>query len=324
VTGGDEHGLDGGGRTLSGDQRLLNRRQCTGQEVRQGVRFGRDSVELLGEAAAFGVVKTRRSTSDQPFSQCMNGIVLWRKMVERSQASLDRVPVCWSEHHRKFGNNAIFFRRVRRHLDRRSPERERERRHDDQRHHMCPPGLAVVRGRVFHAAGRAAAALLCVAGVPVVTLILVRAFYGVPISAYRPIINDEVAYWRQARTFSYAGFHGGDYTVAEATNVSGSTSFGPHGPGPAVLYGVLGAAFGWHRHTVVLLNLLAISVAAWTWISLGRMSLARLFLGGVLLVTSWHIVLWAPTGMQEPVHHAGAIAMAAFFATALGPHDVPG
>jgi hypothetical protein len=188
---------------------------------------------------------------------------------------------------------------------------------------MRPPGLAVVRGRALHAAGRAAAALLCVAGVPVVTLILVRAFYGVPISAYRPIINDEVAYWHQARTFSYAGFHGGYYTLAEATNVSGSTPFGLHGPGPAVLYGVFGAAFGWHRHTVVLLNLLAISVAAWTWISLSRMSLARLFLGGVLLVTSWHVVLWAPTGMQEPVHHAGAIAMAAFFATALSSSRRP-
>ena len=95
----------------------------------------------------------------------------------------------------------------------------------------------------------------------------------------------------QARTFSYAGFHGGYYTLAEATNVSGSTPFGLHGPGPAMLYGVFGA-LRWHRHTVVLLNLLAISVAAWTWISLSRMSLARLFLGGVLLVTSWHIVLW--------------------------------
>jgi hypothetical protein len=187
---------------------------------------------------------------------------------------------------------------------------------------MRPPGLRV-RGRILHIVGRAAAAFVCVAGVPIVTLILVRAFYGVPISAYRPIINDEVAYWHQALTFSYAGFHGGYYTLGEATNPSGVTPFGPHGPGFAVLYGTFGAAFGWHRHSVVLLNLLAISVAAWTWVSLSRLSLARLFLSGVMLVTFWHMLFWAPTGMQEPLHHAGAIAMAACFAAALGPSRRP-
>ena len=100
--------------------------------------------------------------------------------------------------------------------------------------------------------------LLCAASVPVLVLVLVYAFFGVSISQYRPLTNDEVAYWHQALTFSQVGFRGGYYTVDEVTNPSGMTPFGPHGPGFAVLYGLFGAVFGWYRHSVVVLNLIAI------------------------------------------------------------------
>jgi hypothetical protein len=168
-------------------------------------------------------------------------------------------------------------------------------------------------------AGRALAVLLCVAGVPFLVLALVHAFYGVPISAYRPTINDEVAYWHQTLTFSHAGFYGGYYTLGEVTNPSGLTPFGPHGPGFVVLYGLFGKIFGWHRHTAIILNLIAIGTAGWIWVSLSRLSVPRLLLSAPLLVTFWHIVFWAPTSMQETLHHAGAIVMAACFASALGP-----
>jgi hypothetical protein len=159
--------------------------------------------------------------------------------------------------------------------------------------------------------------LFCVAGVPVLVLGLVHAFFGVSLSAYRPVINDEVAYWHQALTFSRAGFHGGYYTLGEVTNPSGLTPFGPHGPGYATLYGLAGSIFGWHRHTAVILNLIAIGAAAWTWVSLTRVSTARLLLAGVTLVTFWHMVFWAPSGMQESLHHAGAIVLAGCFASVL-------
>jgi hypothetical protein len=161
--------------------------------------------------------------------------------------------------------------------------------------------------------------LLCVAGVPVLVVALVHAFFGVPLSAYRPTINDEVAYWHQALTFSRVGFDGGYYTLGEVTNRSGLTPFGPHGPGYAVLYGLAGSIFGWHRHTAVILNLIAIGAAAWMWVSLTRASIPRLLLAAVVLLTFWHMLFWAPTGMQESLHHAGAIALAGCFASALGP-----
>ena len=152
--------------------------------------------------------------------------------------------------------------------------------------------------------GRGALALLCVVGVPVLVLGLVRAFFGVRISDYRPLINDEVAYWHQALTFSHVGFNGGFYTVDEITNPSGLTPFGPHGPGFAVLYGSFGSVFGWYRHTAVILNLAALGGAAWVWVTLGRLSAPRLVLSGLLLVTFAHMLFWAPTGMQESLHHA--------------------
>ena len=166
---------------------------------------------------------------------------------------------------------------------------------------------------------RGAAALVCVFGIPVLVIILVRTLFGVPITSYHPVINDETAYWHQALTFSQVGFHGGYYTVDEATNASGLTPFGPHGPGFAMLYGTVGAVFGWPRHAVLVLNLIAIGLAALIWVCLARLSLSRLCLSAAMLVTFWHVVFWAPTGMQESLHDAGAIVMAALFAAALEP-----
>ena len=177
----------------------------------------------------------------------------------------------------------------------------------------------IAYGSVRAVVGRSAAVLLCVAGVPVLVVTLVHVFFGVPLSAYRPVINDEVAYWHQALTFSRAGFNGGYYTLGEVTNPSGLTPFGPHGPGFAVLYGTAGSLVGWYRHSAVILNLIAIGAAAWIWASLTRASIPRLLLGAAMLLTFWHMLYWAPTGMQESLHHAGAIAIAGCFAAALGP-----
>jgi len=162
--------------------------------------------------------------------------------------------------------------------------------------------------------GHAAATLLCVAAIPVLTLVLVKVLFGVSISAFRPVLSDEITYWHEALTFSRVGFHGGYYTLGEVTNPSGITPFGVHGPGFPILYGLFGAAFGWYRHSVVVLNLLAISIAAWAWTALSGLSSGRLVLSGLLLLTFWPMVFWAPTGMQEALHHAGAIAMAGLFA----------
>jgi len=163
------------------------------------------------------------------------------------------------------------------------------------------------------------AMLLCVAGVPVVVLGLIWWSFGVPVTAFRPYINDEVTYWHQALTFSQAGLGGGFYTSSEITNPSGFTPFGAHGPGFPVLYGLIGAAFPWHFHTPVVANLTFVSLATWLSVAFSRLSRARALLYGALLVTFWPLLLWAPTAMQESFHAAGAVAMAGCVAGALAP-----
>lgn len=167
------------------------------------------------------------------------------------------------------------------------------------------------------AAARAAAVLLCTCVVPLITLALVQWAYGVSLSAYRPLINDEVAYWHQALTFARAGFSGGYYTLSEVTNPSGFTPFGHHGPGFPVLYGLFGAIGDWHRHSVVVLNIIALGCAGWCWATCARLRSSRLWLSVAFLATFWPMLYWAATGMQEPLHHAGAMVMAALFARVL-------
>ena len=48
-----------------------------------------------------------------------------------------------------------------------------------------------------------------------------------------------------------------------------------------------------------------------------RLSSARLWLSAALLGTFWPMLYWAATGMQESIHHAGAMVMAALFARVL-------
>jgi hypothetical protein len=171
--------------------------------------------------------------------------------------------------------------------------------------------------RLIHRSSRVLATLLCVACVPLVTLVLVRWLFGAPLSAFRPILSDEIYYWHEALTFARAGLHGGYYTLDEVTNASGFTPFGPHGAGFVMLYGVVGKVLEWHRHSVVVLNLLVVAIGGWIWAVCAPVTTARLWVSALLLASFWQMVFWASTGMQESLHHAGAIAMAALFAAAL-------
>lgn len=148
-------------------------------------------------------------------------------------------------------------------------------------------------------------------------MVLVRWLFGTPLSAFRPVLSDEIYYWHEALTFASAGLRGGYYTLDEALNASGFTPFGPHGPGYVMLYGLVGFFTDWHRHSVVVINLVAIAGACWVWATTAPVSTARLWLSVILLATCWQIVFWSSTGMQETFHHAGAIAMAALCTRAL-------
>lgn len=153
--------------------------------------------------------------------------------------------------------------------------------------------------------------------VPLVVAGLVRGLFGTPLSAFRPVLSDEVYYFHEAQTFGRAGFNGGYYTLDERLNPSGITPFGPHGAGFVMLYGLAAKVVDWHRHSVLVLNLLAIALAGWLWAAFAPVTTPRLWLSVLLLATFWQMVFWASSGMQESLHHAGAIVMAALCARAL-------
>jgi hypothetical protein len=162
-----------------------------------------------------------------------------------------------------------------------------------------------------------AATLLCAACVPLLVVLLVRWLFGVPLSAYRPVLSDEIYYWHESLTFARAGLHGGYYTLQEVTNSSGVTPFGAHGAGFVMLYGLAASVFEWHRHSVLVMNLVVIAGACWIWAAFAPMTTRRTWLSILLFGTFWQMVFWASTGMQESFHHAGAIVMAVLFARAL-------
>jgi hypothetical protein len=162
-----------------------------------------------------------------------------------------------------------------------------------------------------------AATLLCAACVPLLVVLLVRWLFGVPLSAYRPVLSDEIYYWHESLTFARAGLHGGYYTLQEVTNSSGVTPFGAHGAGFVMLYGLAASVFEWHRHSVLVMNLVVIAGACWIWAAFAPVTTRRIWLSILLFGTFWQMVFWASTGMQESFHHAGAIVMAVLFARAL-------
>jgi hypothetical protein len=189
---------------------------------------------------------------------------------------------------------------------------------------MQPRQVRVLITRLIHRSSRLAATLLCIACVPLVVIVLVRWLFAVPLSAFRPVLSDEIYYWHEALTFARAGLHGGYYTLGEVTNASGITPFGSHGAGFVMLYGLAAQVFEWHRHSIVVLNLVVIACAAWIWASFAGVTSSRLWLSALLLATFWQMTFWASTGMQESLHHAGAIVLAALFARALVPSEAEG
>lgn len=118
-------------------------------------------------------------------------------------------------------------------------------------------------GSLIHRNSRLAATLLCAACVPLLVVLLVRWLFGVPLSAFRPVLSDEIYYWHESLTFARAGLHGGYYTLQEVTNSSGVTPFGAHGAGFVMLYGLAASVFEWHRHSVLVMNLVVIAGACW-------------------------------------------------------------
>jgi len=134
--------------------------------------------------------------------------------------------------------------------------------------------------------------------------------------------NDETMYWHQTATFKEVGFEGGYYTAHELPAKASFTRFYLHGPVYPLLYGTLARVFGWELWSAPFYNLAFVTLALGCALWLLRPDRGQLLAIALVLVTSWPLVFYLPSNMQESLHHGFALVFAALFARVL--RDPPG
>jgi hypothetical protein len=160
-----------------------------------------------------------------------------------------------------------------------------------------------------------------VAALPVALVLgLLRLLLGASLSRYLPIQSDELSYWHQIATFARAGFGNGYYSYQELTPPALS-AYGAWGPVFPSLYGTVLGLVGVSTVSVVRLNLVLFTVGVAGALVIARPDARRLVVIALSLLTFTPMLLFLPSGMQEPLHLALAVALAALFHRLL--HDGP-
>ncbi|WP_119069073.1 hypothetical protein [Aggregatilinea lenta] len=167
-------------------------------------------------------------------------------------------------------------------------------------------------------------------GVILIPLVVTGAFvYGYAGATVRDFVPhyfplDDLYYYRMVDTFRAAGFNGGYYATDELIAPAAWSHFDAHGPLFPAIYGTLARIFGWQPYKFLLFNLSFVTAGLILFIVLVRPDARRLLLMGALIGTSWPVLFYIPSGMQESFHQAIAMLLAAALAglVARGP-DVP-
>lgn len=146
----------------------------------------------------------------------------------------------------------------------------------------------------------------------VVGLGLLYLWMGHTPQSYLPVQSDELSYWHQIVAFSHVGFGNGYYTYQEYTPAVPS-AYGAWGPTLPVLYGSVLAVFGTSYSAVVWLNLAVFAVLVFGALSVARPDLRRTLLLGLTLITYTPLLMYVPSGMQEPLNLALAVVLAVLF-----------
>ncbi len=126
-----------------------------------------------------------------------------------------------------------------------------------------------------------------------------------------PYSDDEVHQWNDVSIFKACGFRGGYTTADEKPAPAGWCHFGPHGPGFAVLYGGAAKLVGWRPWSGPVFNIVVLAVASLVWAWSVRFEPRVLTLGCFFIATSWPLLLYLPTTLQESLHAAFAMLIAA-------------
>lgn len=160
---------------------------------------------------------------------------------------------------------------------------------------------------------------LVIASPAIVTSALLLVLFRATLLDHFSVWSDEIAYQHQIATFVRAGFGGGYFSFEEQVAPAGITRFSAHGPGFPVVYGTIGWLLGWHQASGPLFNLLILALAIAVFLWMTRASHRQAAATGLVILTSWWVLMMAPVTMQESLHQSVMIVMAGFAARLLQP-----
>jgi hypothetical protein len=126
-----------------------------------------------------------------------------------------------------------------------------------------------------------------------------------------PTFSDEIGYWNEIDCFRVAGFNAGYTGVDELVAPAKWSHFGTHGPAFAVLYGLPARLIGWHPASGPVFHLFFLAAASLVWILSVRPDTKALIVGTLLMGSFFPLLLYIPTLMQEALHCAIALLIAA-------------
>jgi hypothetical protein len=130
---------------------------------------------------------------------------------------------------------------------------------------------------------------------------------------FAPFWSDELFHWHQAATFARAGFEGGYYTVSEVTPPTSYAHFYTWGAFTPAFYGTIWRVTGWGLTSGLFTNLILLGMATALFIRTTRPTLVQLGWLGLVLATSVPTILYIPSNMQQILHQAIALTIAAGF-----------
>jgi hypothetical protein len=146
----------------------------------------------------------------------------------------------------------------------------------------------------------------------VVTCALVGALFHKTLLDYFPDASDELAYYHQIATFARVGFDGGYYSFDEVPAPLSASHFGVHGPAFPMLYGIPARLAGWQYFSGPIFNLVALALATAIFIVVTRPTASQIAVIGIVIATSWWVILMLSSTMQETLNQAFTIVVAAF------------
>lgn len=124
---------------------------------------------------------------------------------------------------------------------------------------------------------------------------------------------DEIRYYLQIRGTAHVGFDIGYFTIEEYPAPAQFLHYGPHGPVFPLLYGAVAALTGWPPYAAMFVNVGVWMLALAVLLVTACLDRRQMLLMAVVIATFFPALMFWPSNMQESLHQAIGILLAAGF-----------